>query len=400
MRKAFKINILAASVLAATSLTVMAEDLKSDGINSVVDLSFRYRVETVNQDGFAKDAEASTMRTRAVVKTKWSDSIDTVFEFDDVTELGLDNFNSGKGTSSANRAQYPIIADPVGTEMNQAFVRYTSGDTKAAIGRQRILVGNERFVGGVGWRQNEQTFDSFTLKSKLDNGIDFSYAYVFNVNRIFGETVDAGDNTHNTHLFNADYKISGGKLSGYYFSIDNKDVLTFSNNTIGIRYKGKMSDFNYTLELASQSDTGDNPNNYSANYYLLDGSYTIGNASFGLGVELLGGDSAGGQGFTTSLATLHKFQGWADVFLGTPASGINDTYLNASYKVNGYKMKAIYHDFSTDESSLSLGTELDFVVTKKLTNNLSGLFKFASFSSDNISYKSRDKVWLMMTYKL
>lgn len=399
MRKAFKINILAASVLAATSFAAIAEDTKKDGVESTVDLSFRYRIETVDQSGFSEDAQASTMRTRATIKTSWTDSIDTVFEFDDVTEIGLNDFNSGAGTTP-NRGQYPIVADPEGTELNQGYIRYTSGDTKTAVGRQRILVGNQRYVGGVGWRQNEQTYDTFTVKTKFTKDLSFNYAYVFNVNRIFGENVLAGDHDHNTHLINADYNVGGGKLSGYYFSIDNEDAAGLSNDTLGVRYAGKMDAFSYVIELATQSDGGDNPNSYDANYYMLDGSYKTGNASFGAGIEMLGGDIAGGQGFTTSLATLHKFQGWADVFLGTPTAGIEDTYLKGTYKLNGFNFKLVYHDFSTDEGGVDLGTEVDFSVSKKLTNHLSGLLKFASFSSDNATYASRDKVWLMFTYKL
>ena len=398
MKSQFNKSLLAMSVLSALSFSAYAED-KKDGVNSTVDLSFRYRIETVDQDGFSNDAEASTVRTRATIKTKWSDSFDTVFEFDDVTELGMDDYNGGAGTTP-NNGQYPVIADPVGTELNQAYLRFTSGDTKVAAGRQRILIGNQRFVGGVGWRQNEQTYDSFSVNTKFSQDLSFNYAYIFNVNRIFGETVAGGDHTHNTHLLNFDYKLGGGKLSGYYFSIDNEDAAALSNNTMSVRYAGKTGAFSYNLEFASQSDAGDNPNSYDANYYLAEGNYKTGNFTFGAGLEVLGGDVDGGQGFTTSLATLHKFQGWADVFLGTPTAGIEDTYLNASYKVNGYNFKAIYHDFSTDEGGVDLGTELDFVVSKKINKNLSGLIKFASFDSDNATYSSRDKVWLMLTYKL
>jgi len=399
MRKIFKLNILAASVLAATSFPVIAETKSQEGVDTTLDLSFRYRIETVEQDGFNNDASASTLRTRATVKTKWTDSLKTVIELDDVSELGPDKFNSGMGTSGSHRAQYPIVADPVGTEVNQAYLQYSSGDTKAAFGRQRILVGNQRFVGGVGWRQNEQTYDSLTYNTKISANLSFNYAYVFNVNRIFGETVAAGDHNHNTHLLNADYKLDNGKLSGYYFSIDNEDAAGLSNNTFGIRYAGKMNAFSYNLEFASQSDTADNPVSYDANYYLAEGSYKTGAASFGAGMEVLGGDTSGGKGFTTSLATLHKFQGWADVFLGTPVAGIEDFYLNATYGVDGYKFKVVYHDFTTDEGGLDLGTEIDFVVSKKFSKNVSGLLKFASFDSDSASYASRDKVWFMITYK-
>jgi hypothetical protein len=41
------------------------------------------------------------------------------------------------------------------------------------------------------------------------------------------------------------------------------------------------------------------------------------------------------KGFTTPLATLHKFQGWADKFLTTPVNGLADLYVNAGYTRKG-----------------------------------------------------------------
>ncbi len=368
------------------------EDVSND-----VDLSFRYRLETVDQDGFTEDATASTIRTRVTVKTKWSELFDTVIEADDVTEVGLDDYNAGGG-NTPDKAQYPVVADPSGTEINQAFVRANFDGYKVSYGRQRILIGSQRFVGGVGWRQNEQTYDSLTVNGSFGD-FKLSASHVFNVNRIFGEQVAAGDHGHNTNLINLDYTGFGsGTLTGYYFNIDNEDAAGLSNDTLGVRYSNKINSISYVAEIATQSDGGDNLNNYDASYYLLDINYSQNNYSFGGGYELLGGDSAGGQGFTTSLATLHKFQGWADVFLATPTAGIADLYLKGSIKLNGFAIKAIYHDFNTDEGSNSLGTEIDIAVSKKLTGKLTGLLKFASFSSDNASYASRDKIWLMFTY--
>ncbi|MET1253883.1 alginate export family protein [Aliikangiella maris] len=397
MKNTFKFNMMAVSIMAATTTSGVV--LSESNISNTVDLSFRYRIETVDQDNFAKDANASTLRTRATIKTQWASQFDSVLEFDDVTEIGMDDFNAG-ADNTPQRAEYPVVADPEGTEVNQAFLRYSSDATQYAYGRQRILVGNQRFVGGVGWRQNEQTYDSFTVKSKPAENLSIDYAYVFNVNRIFGEAVTAGDHQHNTHLVNLDYKLGAGKLSAYYFSIDNESALGLSNNTLGVRYAGKVDSFAYTVEYASQSDTGDNPNDYSADYYLLSGAYQQENYSFGLDYEVLGGDVDGGQGFTTSLATLHKFQGWADVFLGTPVVGIEDLALHGSFKLNGYNFKLVYHDFSTDENGIDLGTEIDFSVAKKINKNLSVLFKYADFSSDNDNYASRSKGWLMLTYKI
>lgn len=50
-----------------------------EGVNSTVVLSFRYSLKTVDQYGFVEDAQASTVRSRATVKTDWNSSIDTIF---------------------------------------------------------------------------------------------------------------------------------------------------------------------------------------------------------------------------------------------------------------------------------------------------------------------------------
>lgn len=394
-----KRNLVPAFVMAVTSYSVSASNQQLSGITNDLDLNFRYRVEAIDQQDFDKNALASTLRTRATIKTKWNAAFDSVLEFDDVSDIFSDDFNSGAGTSP-NRTQYPVVAEPSGTEVNQVFIRLTYSNNKVAYGRQRILLDNQRFVGGVGWRQNEQTFDSLTYKLKINEAFSFDYAYIFNVNRIFGETVNAGDHLHDTNLISAVYQPSFGKLTGYYFDIDNKDALAMSNTTVGVKFAGKLADLSYTLEYANQSDNGNNPNNYDASYFLLETNYKIGSGSIGIGTETLGGDRVSGQAFTTSLATLHKFQGWADVFLATPVSGIKDSYFMGSYNLNGYGFKAVYHDFSTDQQSVALGTEMDFSLSKKIGEHFSWLLKLASFNSDNVSYQSRDKIWLMFSYKI
>lgn len=388
MKTSFKKKLVATCVLAAASTGVYA-----GAADTTVDLGFRYRIETVDQT--TMDAEASTLRTRATIKTSWTSKIDTVIEFDDVSVIGMDDYNAGLGTNT----EHSVIVDPEGTEVNQSFIRYNGESVKVAFGRQRILLANQRHVGGVGWRQNEQTFDSFTMNKNVSDNFSFSYNYVFNVNRIFGETVAAGDNTHDTHLLNLDYKLGSGKLTGYFYSIDNENVAAASNNTYGLRYAGKVGDFSYTAELASQSEEADNTKDYSANYYLLEGNYKVNDTSFGLGYEVLGGDVDGGQGFTTSLATLHAFQGWADKFLVTPAAGIEDLNLNVSTKLGGFGFKFVHHDFSSDQTSADLGTEFDMSISKKFSDKLSGLFKYANYN-DVEGAGDVEKMWIMLSYNL
>jgi hypothetical protein len=79
--------------------------------------------------------------------------------------------------------------------------------------------------------------------------------------------------------------------------------------------------------------------------------------TFGAGSEFLSGDAnKTGQSYTTPLATLHKFNGWADQFLGTPDDGLEDAYVKFSTKLADYKLTVMYHDFSAEDSGNDYGS--------------------------------------------
>ena len=147
---------LASVVVSASPLTALAEDDAKSLTEAVVagdaNLNFRYRYELVDQDGFDENANASTLRIRLNYLTggwkNWSGFV----EMDYVGEVIVNDFNSGAGTSSDNRDQYPVVADPKGTDLNQLYLDYKASDEATLrFGRQRILLDNQRFVGGVGW---------------------------------------------------------------------------------------------------------------------------------------------------------------------------------------------------------------------------------------------------------
>ena len=76
----------------------------------------------------------------------------------------------------------------------------------------------------------------------------------------------------------------------------------------------------------------------------------------------------GMYGFSTPLATLHKFNGWSDQFLTTPKEGLVDLYASISGKAFGGGWTVALHDFSADESSESvddLGSESQCHLSRK-----------------------------------
>ena len=127
----------------------------SPKVRRPVDL--RYRYENVDDDAKNRTASANTLRSRLTLATAAWNGVSGLAEVDNVWDFESDNYNS---TENGN-TQYPVIADPTGTDLNQVWLKYDGGKYDGTLGRQRILHGNQRFVGGVAWRQNEQTYDAF-----------------------------------------------------------------------------------------------------------------------------------------------------------------------------------------------------------------------------------------------
>lgn len=398
------------------SLTVAQEEVATDLASAITSgkatLAGRYRYEQVDQDSTTlndETANASTLRLRLNYRTgQWS-GWSAFAEYDHVFHLLLDDFDSGGGTSPSNSGEYPVVADPSGSDLNQLYFDYSVNDNwKLRFGRQRILLDNQRFVGGVGWRQNEQTYDAFTLNTKVILKTALSYSYLNQVRRIFGQTSAGGKAALDGHLLNARISINDRlSITPYYYLLDYKDAFSFANSTgtFGVRLAGsvKVGEGKLVLlgEFATQSDNGDNPNNYDADYGHISALWALENGvSLGLAFESLGADPSAGTAFRTPLATGHAFNGWADKFLGTPAGGLEDTYVTVKYKAGKWNLTGVYHNFSSETGSSDYGDEFDLSAGRKLGAKYGLLFKGAFFSADSsspISATDTNKFWIMLT---
>jgi hypothetical protein len=366
-------------------------------------VAFRYRLENVYRDNFDEDAYASTLRTRLNFRTDDLKGFSLFGEYDFVMNIGWDDYDAGGG-NTPDRSQYPVVADPTGSDLNQAYIQWRNDKgTLLRGGRERIIYDNARFVGNVGWRQNEQTYDGVYFQQKA-GGFDFQGAWVGQVNRIFGHDVPAGTHDNNTWLLNGSKAWEGvGKLVAYYYDINNKDAAAFSTQSYGIRFAGKHETdsvtFGYSAEYAHQKDAHNNPVDYTANYYRLDFSVAFAAATPYIGYESLGGDdSESGASFRTPLATLHAFNGWADKFLTTPDAGLNDFFVGVKGKVAGLSWNVVYHDFKAESGSVDFGRELDISLGYKIAKNYGILIKSAFFNGDKEStYDDTTKFWLQAT---
>jgi hypothetical protein len=354
--------------------------------NGQADLSLRYRYEYVDADDGSREANASTLKTRLTFKTQSYKNASVTLEMDNNSVVIEDAYNDGTGGDEA------VVKDPTYTEVNQAYLDYSAPEnTLIRYGRQRVLLDNQRFVGGVGWRQNEQTYDALAIVNSSLPDTTLLFANVNNVNTITGANV----NGKNHQLYNINNKsIDGLSLSAYFYALE--DI----SDTYGLRADGKFKANDgmtalYTAEFANQST--DNAADNETSYISLEAGVSLANITAKLGYELLGSDD-GDAGFSTPLGTNHKFNGWADKFLATPANGLEDKYLSLSSKLLGPAITLTYHQFDSDEGSTDFGNEIDLAVTQKFTKNYSGTFKLADFSQGDTDGGKVDttKIWLQL----
>ncbi len=374
-------------------MTPSLDDWRSLLDNDWYKISFdsRLRVEIAEANDSGLSA-ASTVRTRFGIgnKPRW----------------GFRAFVEGEGTFSFdNDAYYSLVdgpsnkttvSDPEAIKLNRGFLEWADPawmNAKLVGGRQRIIFDDARFVGNVGWRQNEQTFDAALGSTSFGiENLTGTYSYVWNVARIWSDRGGAStqDFESDAHFFNLAFdRHDAAKVALFAYVQEFDDSPSNSNQTYGLRVNGQIElterwSLGYIGSYAFQADYQNQPNDYDAHYawVTVDASH----AQLGTiraGYEHLGSDEGDVQ-FLTPLATAHKFNGFADVFLnnGGPR-GLQDVFVVLTPKLPmNLKASLYYHHFRSAQGSDHLGNEFDFVVSRPIGWGFVALMKGAWFWSD------------------
>lgn len=383
----------------------------SEGVTIDPIIDGRLRYETVDQDGKPENADALTMRFRVGAEVKVN-NLSFLAEAEATGAL-VDDYDD---LIPVRNTAYPVVADPDNVELNRLQVAYKAPGGTVTLGRQRIILDNARFVGNVGWRQNEQTFDAIRGQTKL-GPVSLDATYAISQNTIFGTDSPNEDFDGNLFLINAGSKIGPVKLKAFSYLLDFDDRAVFSSKTFGGLATGAIpvgegAKVTFMASYAKQKNYKNNPNSFDTDYIAaeLGGSFS----GFGIkaGYEELGADSGAVcnvptacGGFQTPLATLHAFNGWSDQFLATPASGLRDYYGAVSKgfgdvgPLKGLKAMVVYHKFESDLGSTDYGEEWDASIGFKV-GQFDILAKYANFNADSAStYSDVEKFWLQIAFK-
>ena len=398
------LSIAALFAVALCPSAALAESGDTLDVTPYADI--RYRLELVDQDGVAEDATASTLRVKAGLKTGEWHGFSALVEGEAIIRLGPEDYDD----TVNGRNAYPVVADPSDVLLNQAYVKYRPVEEFEAIaGRQVINFDNQRWVGSVGWRQNDQTFDGARASAKLGKNFSADYFYAWRVNRIFGPDSPQGiwrdNDIHAARLSANPGKI--GTVTAYAYWLDIPDAPAANSKTFGVRLSGSQelgggAKLLYAGEYARQKDYAANPADFGLDYTLVEPGVSVSGVTAKFGYERLEGN--GSVALQSPLATLHAFNGWADVFLNTPANGLRDIYGDVSYRLSGdgplkgLLLRGAWHDFQSTTGGIDYGSELDLLVAYPVRKNINLSVKFAHYDADNFA-TDRTKAWFSIDAK-
>lgn len=374
----------------------VSDDLTIDPI-----VEGRLRYEGVDQP--TVEADALTMRLRAGAEFKMH-GLSVLVEGEGTLAL-VDNYNAFPFAvaSEQRRPQYAAVPDPMNIDLNRLQLQYKFQTATVTLGRQRINLDDQRWVGSVAWRQNEQTFDAVRMEAKV-GPVSLDGTYAIGQRTIFG--IDAGPRqSYGGDFFFGGATVKAGPVAvkGFAYLIDYDEAFFFANSSksFGLRATAALpltSKLKLSLvgSYARQSDYGSNPFDYAADYINGEAGLGYKGLTVTAGYELLGSDN--GRALQTPMATLHKFNGWADMFLTTPAAGLQDIYGGVAYKFDGVKALpglnagVWYHDYDSDVGGIDYGHEWNASLGFKV-GPLAILGKYANYQARSFGVDT-EKFWL------
>ena len=407
-----KISTLALAT-SAMAAACAAQSAQAETFKLKPSFDARLRYETVNTP--TQDADAVTLRVRPGITLSSKSGFSALIEAEGTLAI-LDDY---RDAPFAPINGYAVVADPEDIELNRAQVQYKTKTFTITGGRQRINLDDQRFVGSVGWRQNEQTFDAVRAEATV-GPVSLDGTYSWSQRTIFG--IDAGTR----QAYSGEFLFLGAgaslgpvklKAFSYLLDFDAKELVKgTSTQTYGARATSafKLSpkaSLNLMASYATQSDYGLNTGDYSVDYIAAEAGLGYDIFTLTAGYELLGGKITpkGRVAFQTPMATLHKFNGWADLFLATPTAGANvglqDIYGGVAVKfpkvkaLPGLNAAIVYHDFQSDVGNVSYGSEWDASLGFKIGKKVNFLAKYADYSADKFS-TDKSIFWLQLDYAL
>lgn len=382
------------------------------------------------------------------------DSSSTLYYVSQRTRLNLD-FNKEKYQMRLSIQDVRIwgnedIATPTGVfgstsglDIYEAWFKLRAGKkSEFIIGRQAILLDDQRLVSGRNWNQYGLTYDALLYNFK-NNGWNLNVAISYNNTLANKVGIPTEDETifnsmnrmksfnfiHLKKKFNEHISASAIVIGSGFQKMNDQRIM-YLTGTYGLWTGINIAGFDANVNIYYQNGAAQNGKEVNAYMATLNPGYTISKFRIGFGVDYFSGDDANANDYGTSERTFNRFYGAVYKYNGnmnyytyikgsTKNGGLMDLYPNLTFKANKKHIVSAYYHFFSLANAVKLGTdivdekdlgsELDMIYTFKQSKELNikvgfsyyftteSLEKMKGYGSGNI--QSPYWGWVMLTFK-
>lgn len=358
---------------------VQAQDLSDVTLNGQI--RQRSQLDKKSFDADASAFDFHELRTRLNVGFEPTDRIKTFVQVQDTR-----NFGDGSST----------LSPPDGTfDLHQAYFKVNElfdAPLSVKVGRQKLVYGTQRLIGGVEWSNQARTFDGGVLAYEGETAsVDLFAA------RLPQRLSATGEGSDNLLGLYSTWALAGQTLDVFAILDNNTrdvgDETQLTRFTPGVTLMGSPAQFSYRLEGAYQAG---NQAGASIGAFMLSAfaKYTFDTSSspsFGAGYTRLSGDDDPSDDdiktFDTLFATNHKFYGFMDYFLAIPSNtndaGLQDFHVKTSVDVSeSVSLGAKVHHFmqaAAPGDTEAFGQEVDLTLGYQFADPASVTIGASSF---------------------
>ena len=400
-------GLMLTSALTLTTFFATSASAKDLGEYGKVTGDFRYKYESVDEEARPRNGVSNSVRMRLGYQTPEWNNLYGFGEVETVRQIGPSHYDDGLN----GRTSFGRISDPQMNGINQLYIHYKyDDDTSIRLGRQVLVLDNQRFVGTSKSRQNDPTQDALLVKLGITEDVSLSYAHSIAYRRYSGSRSTAGTYEGSMNLVNlrysAPYDIA---LVGYGYWLDFDGVTAeenLSSRTHGLRLTWEPKGDGWhpiaTAEFARQSDYGHSALSYDENYSLFDLGGRYNDIKAVVSLERLGGQ--GVTAMQTPIGAAHALTGYTDRFSTIPANGLRDLRVTVTvpYKLpwegQSVEFTGQLHDFKSDDGDIDYGQEVGVNLTYKPVKDHAVSVKYGAYEAENFS-SDTNKLILTYDYK-
>ena len=182
-------------VMSAVALTAIMGSINvasaEDGLNIFSDIKLkgeirpRYEIASVADNGLEK-GQAFTARTHLAVTAGLLEieGLTATVGIQTVNNFGFTNYS----LPSTSPKKYDVVNDPQAAMLSEGSVDYKVGKTAIHAGRSQLNLDNQRFIGTVGWRQLERSYDTVSVTNTDVENLEVMAAYLYGYAGVGGTT--------------------------------------------------------------------------------------------------------------------------------------------------------------------------------------------------------------------